>query len=392
MEPTTEMIEAAARALAQDAANRNDMMTYPNWESMPHSFAEMYRAKARAALSAALAAAPSVDDADKWVAEWRKTVRNADSATFEGYWDKYVASLESIGDELANRLAAAPTQDEGGVRIALDRVREMYQNNDITDYETYVEIHEMIEEVAALAAPASEAGLAAKIREILDRDEADYDAALEYKNPETRREGLADRALMRIQKLVDEYPAAPASAEPSWELRPESRPDQRIDVRLNDAAVMTISAGGSVRVNFVKDHLVPAEPECGKPWCENPRADHRIHFRNGLPEPSEDELEQTARVVTRGLDTDCARGFCIGKCSHLMWACEKCSFEGGWGSPRDVLEKLAAEHVCPSNPAPVSRDAELIAEAKRFLSFRSFKHPEHGLIRRLVEAYEEATK
>ena len=57
--------------------------------------------------------------------------------------------------------------------------------------------------------------------------------------------------------------------------------------------------------------------------------------------------EPNARVVTRSLDSDCALGVCMKGCSHLMWACDSCSSEGGWGATRDKLKEWAAEHVCP---------------------------------------------
>ncbi|WP_336653061.1 MULTISPECIES: hypothetical protein [unclassified Leucobacter] len=57
--------------------------------------------------------------------------------------------------------------------------------------------------------------------------------------------------------------------------------------------------------------------------------------------------EPSAKVVIRGFDTDCAAGICPGACSHLMWYCDRCTSEGGWGAPRDLLEQWAADHVCP---------------------------------------------
>lgn len=79
-------------------------------------------------------------------------------------------------------------------------------------------------------------------------------------------------------------------------------------------------------------------------YCGEPRSAHEAPISQ----------ESSARVVTRGLDTDCASGFCHGACTHLMWACERCSSEGGWGAPRDLLEQWAADHVCPAPPAPSS--------------------------------------
>ena len=392
MEPTTEMIEAAARALAQDAANRNDMMTYPNWESMPHSFAEMYRAKARAALSAALAAAPSVDDADKWVAEWRKTVRNADSATFEGYWDKYVASLESIGDELANRLAAAPTQDEGGVRIALDRVREMYQNNDITDYETYVEIHEMIEEAAVLAAPATA------------EPEPLYLVTIKLpKNPKHDP---------RNKKTA----GCPVSEECT-----DSTGEHHTVIARSEAEVE------DVRKTF--EHITRVEKASS--WVDDSAAPRCVCAFKGMKDqcpkcarPSEEErekLEARARTFAQkqndwaesheqpfGLDED---SFVAG----AEWAAAEVLPPVGsgrkltaWPTKGEILATFCAEdrlsfgrwlsayeQTLMGKPAPVSRDAELIAEAKAqadYLDGQIGIAHLAGLIRRLVEAYEAVTK
>lgn len=79
-----------------------------------------------------------------------------------------------------------------------------------------------------------------------------------------------------------------------------------------------------------------------------------------------------ARVVTRGLETDCAAGICPGACTHLMWQCERCSCEGGWGAPRDVLEQWAADHSCPP---PVQLDEAKLAsmlQEHRPTQWRSF--------------------
>lgn len=61
-----------------------------------------------------------------------------------------------------------------------------------------------------------------------------------------------------------------------------------------------------------------------------------------------DEMKAQARVVPRPFDSDCAMGICPHGCSHLMWVCETCSCEGGWGAPQEKLAKMAAEHVCPA--------------------------------------------
>jgi len=69
-----------------------------------------------------------------------------------------------------------------------------------------------------------------------------------------------------------------------------------------------------------------------------------------------------ARVVPRPFDSDCAIGICAHKCSHLMWACDSCSCEGGWGAPQEKLAQMAAEHVCAALSAhPAEETEELLA-------------------------------
>ena len=70
-----------------------------------------------------------------------------------------------------------------------------------------------------------------------------------------------------------------------------------------------------------------------------------------------------------------------------------------WGEledwhPDDVERMRAAiEAALAVAPSRVERDAELIAEAKGYLSMRFTKYkPEHGLIRRLVAAYEDGVR
>lgn len=85
----------------------------------------------------------------------------------------------------------------------------------------------------------------------------------------------------------------------------------------------------------------------------------------GVPEEAEPEVTPTevdeppsgARVVSRPFDSDCAIGICPHRCSHLMWRCDRCNSEGGWGAPDEKLRKLAAEHVCAAVP-PVTEEAE----------------------------------
>lgn len=56
-----------------------------------------------------------------------------------------------------------------------------------------------------------------------------------------------------------------------------------------------------------------------------------------------------ARIVFRPFDSDCAVGLCPNGCSHLMWECDQCGSEGGWGVERDSLANLAAKHFCKEN-------------------------------------------
>lgn len=68
---------------------------------------------------------------------------------------------------------------------------------------------------------------------------------------------------------------------------------------------------------------------------------------------------QDAKVILRGSDSDCAGGVCPKGCSHLMWFCDQCSCEGGWGGTEEFLEALAAQHACPKQEAaPQARTSE----------------------------------
>lgn len=78
-------------------------------------------------------------------------------------------------------------------------------------------------------------------------------------------------------------------------------------------------------------------------------------------------LKSQARVTTRGLDSDCAGGFCLGDCSHLMWECRVCSSEGGWGAPREKLERMAAEHVCA---VPSARERQGVGDKQLLAVFQ----------------------
>lgn len=64
--------------------------------------------------------------------------------------------------------------------------------------------------------------------------------------------------------------------------------------------------------------------------------------------------EQTARVVGNPqCSVDCPNG-----CSHLMWACARCSCEGGWGGSRERLQEIADQHVCPPEQTPYTPTTE----------------------------------
>lgn len=69
------------------------------------------------------------------------------------------------------------------------------------------------------------------------------------------------------------------------------------------------------------------------------------------------------RVVPRPFDSDCAIGICAHKCSHLMWVCDTCSCEGGWGAPQEKLAKMAAEHVCVALSAHPAEETVTTVEA-----------------------------
>lgn len=74
-----------------------------------------------------------------------------------------------------------------------------------------------------------------------------------------------------------------------------------------------------------------------------------------------------AGVVSRDGASDCARGYCLGGCSHLMWACPTCSSEGGWGAPRERLEELATGHRCSTGAYTTTGNED---DARRMLAKR----------------------
>lgn len=91
------------------------------------------------------------------------------------------------------------------------------------------------------------------------------------------------------------------------------------------------------------------------------RAAGRLVAAQGAAPQAESEPKPHTRVVTRSFDSDCALGICLSGCSHLMWVCDSCSSEGGWGAARGQLKKWAAEHVCPVLPSS-GVDEEKLAE------------------------------
>lgn len=64
-EPTDEQVEAAAKALRADKANRTDTYRVPDWEDTPYGDKLVYRGQARAALVAAAAVAALADAWDE---------------------------------------------------------------------------------------------------------------------------------------------------------------------------------------------------------------------------------------------------------------------------------------------------------------------------------------
>ena len=97
-----EAAEAAAKALHQDAANRNDMMHFDTWEKTPHGFKELFRARARAALTAA---APIIraDERRRVVAEIRAQKEHA-------YQDEWKGADYANGMEHAAEIAERHNQ------------------------------------------------------------------------------------------------------------------------------------------------------------------------------------------------------------------------------------------------------------------------------------------
>ncbi len=63
-----------------------------------------------------------------------------------------------------------------------------------------------------------------------------------------------------------------------------------------------------------------------------------------------------AKVVPTGEGVSCQHGLCPKWCSHLMWACERCSSEGGWGGRREWLDAIVARHRCTPERTPVQVD------------------------------------
>ena len=51
----------------------------------------------------------------------------------------------------------------------------------------------------------------------------------------------------------------------------------------------------------------------------------------------------SAEIATR---FECSSGLCPKGCSHLYWKCDVCHVEGGWGVPREKLEKYIKDGAC----------------------------------------------
>lgn len=109
----------------------------------------------------------------------------------------------------------------------------------------------------------------------------------------------------------------------------------------------------------------------------------------GAAPQAESEPKPHTRVVTRSFDSDCALGICMSGCSHLMWVCDSCSSEGGWGAARGQLKKWAAEHVCPVLPSS-GVDEEALAEV--IARSRGFGHGWEQIPPLTREAYREVAR
>lgn len=69
----------------------------------------------------------------------------------------------------------------------------------------------------------------------------------------------------------------------------------------------------------------------------------------------------------------------------MMWKCDTCQCEGGWGAPVGRLEDFAADHACPEHTAPAYDEpmdlkvADLIWDTLRDIGAEPrFEHDEHG--------------
>jgi len=406
-EITTGMIEAAARAFYNGAG------VLTNWNKLvKHSadVADNYRRAMRHALTAALAAAPSDDDALKWVAKWHKAIREAESMAFDANWEDYVASLEVIGNELARRLAAAPTQNEGGdvERVALAICEGAGDSwEDLTETERdwhYRDARSAIAAVAALAAPAPaepEKGYTVELGGQVFT-QAQWEAVQTYcegtsaeavqpvsdpdKSTEPSEDELFNPVYDIITDVLDEYTDMGVRHEVAVEIIDRVRkagawPDEpsegerESDMRPDEAAMVAVKKALSMFLDERQIILTVGQMQS-----------RGVLFRmRDRSEPGEAERE----AVTMRRFHKSYPGM------PDLWH-TSCEDHPDWGTcaEKDQAEQDVDAHMKSEHSAPVSRDAELIVEAKRFADYRERdgQHNAATLVRRLVEHIEAVTK
>ena len=265
---------------------------------------------------------------------------------------------------------ASPTQDEGGVTISElgpeVLLAEFEKHYLVPHDDPYFDMRSLLDGLAAVAALAAPASVA-----------ADPDEMIECENPDCPVT-LYARGSREYDPTAGKCPtclATPASAElecwcttqertdghvnncPSKPAEPSE--DGREDATLEEQAMhyaRRVIMGGS---NFAQD----MRRQVADAWLAGESATSK-------PAPVSRDAEQHR-------DCDYGEGYEAGMKAALGDGCEKC-----YG------------RTCPDCEAKDADRTELIAEAKRHAEYHSEKglHVTGDLIRRLVAAYEEATK
>ena len=159
--------------------------------------------------------------------------------------------------------------------------------------------------------------------------------------------------------------------------------------RLAEVAVDAFLAGAGFRRG------APAEPAATAPAiCDHGCTaitgvcivDHKPAERGAPAKPA----APTARVVPNDpITSACSSGYCPSGCSHMMWKCDTCQCEGGWGAPVGRLEDFAQEHVCPPGPAPAEPAVtvtERMVDIMQEAMYDDMREADRPVIRAALEA------